>query len=92
MAVHNTPYIQVCPLTLQYLEFLISSTAWQDGAGSRIGFNAGIPWVGVSHTVPVLGTGTYLPMKFAVCHETRGTLGTHGFFSLKYSKYIVNTL
>jgi hypothetical protein len=29
-AVHNTPYIQVCPLTLQYLEFLISSrTAWQ---------------------------------------------------------------
>jgi hypothetical protein len=55
-----------------------------------IGFNTGIPRVGFCHTapapaytVPVAGTGTYRPAKFAVLYETRGTSGTRGFVIFK---------
>jgi hypothetical protein len=51
-----------------------------------VAFGTGIPQVGISHTVPVptetvpiAGTGTYLPVISAVCHETRGIPFTRGY-------------
>ena len=51
---------------------------------SKLGFDMGNPWVGISHTVPAptetvpeVGTGTYRTVISAVLYETRGVFLTH---------------
>ena len=59
-----------------------------------VGFGTGIPWVGFSHTVPVVGTGTYCTVNLTVSYGTRGTIGTCGFLVLLllyyYYYYCIN--
>jgi len=49
----------------------------------------GIPQVRISHTVPMVGMGTYRPIIFVVCHETRSIPFTHGFLQSKYFIFFV---
>jgi hypothetical protein len=58
----------------------------QKKGSPALGFNTGIPCVGISdtapipaYTVPAAGAGTYRTVINAVSYETRGANGTRGF-------------
>jgi len=61
------------------------------GAWQQVGFITGILQVQFSHTIPVptktvpmVGTDTYWPIIFMVCHKTRGILFTCSYLQSKY--------
>jgi hypothetical protein len=62
----------------------------------HIGFVTGIPQVRISQTVPVpantipvAGAGTYRPVNWAVCDETRGVTHTRSNFMSYYIQSIL---
>jgi len=52
----------------------------------RLGFRTGIPRVGISHTIPMVGIYQYRPVKHMVPYETRGNTITHGISNIKIIK------
>jgi len=53
-----------------------------------LGFVMGIPWVGISHTVPantvpVTGTGTYHTVIYVVSDKTRSIILTRSILIIK---------
>ena len=60
----------------------------------QLGFKMGNLWVGFSHTHTCAHHNLQQvilsqPVNYVVSHETFSTFGTHGYFSLKYSKYSI---
>jgi hypothetical protein len=56
---------------LQWLRILVHYVPEQSrykAKVSELGFGMGIPWVGIFHTVPVTGTGTYCTVICTVSH------------------------
>ena len=46
-------------------------------------FGMGIPWVRISHTIPIMGTGTYHTVICTVSHKTCSIPLTHSILIIK---------